>query len=100
MFLQTVHALEAFLVAMALFPRVQKKAQAELDQVVGPDRLPTFEDIRQIPYIEAVILETLRWVPVTPIGVPHVITGHDEYRGYDIPKGSIIISVSLHSHVY
>ena len=53
---------------MALYPEVQKKAQAEIDAVVGPDRLPEFEDRPSLPYINAVIKELLRWHLVTPLG--------------------------------
>ena len=56
---------------MAMFPDVQKKAQVELDRVVGPGRLPDFEDMDALPYIRAVMMETTRWIPVVPFGVPH-----------------------------
>lgn len=51
-----------------LFPSVQEKAQAEIDRVVGPDRLPTFDDQLDMPYLRAVVLETLRWSPSVPTG--------------------------------
>jgi len=53
---------------MILFPEVQEKAQAEIDSVVGKDRLPTFDDRDALPYIEAIICETLRWNPPVPLG--------------------------------
>lgn len=54
---------------MVLYPEVQKKAQAELDAVIGPNRLPEFGDRPSLPYIQAVIKETLRWQMVTPCGM-------------------------------
>ena len=57
-----------FLLAMVLYPDVQKCAQAEIDSVIGRDRLPTFEDRESLPYIDAVLRETLRWEPVVPLG--------------------------------
>jgi len=54
--------------ALVLYPQVQKRAQAELDLVVGRDRLPTFDDRPRLPYIEAICRELLRWQMVTPIG--------------------------------
>jgi cytochrome P450 len=57
-----------FILAMILFPEVQEKARAQLDSVVGMDRLPAFDDRTSLPYIEAVVLETLRWNPAIPIG--------------------------------
>ncbi|KAJ3557799.1 hypothetical protein NM688_g1273 [Phlebia brevispora] len=82
-----------FLVAMSLAPEVQRKAQAELDAVVGPGRLPTAEDVSSLPYVQAIFLESMRWAPVTPLGVQHrLIEGAaDEYGGYIIPGGSAII---------
>jgi cytochrome P450 len=56
---------------MALHPEAQRKAQAQLDEVVGKDRLPDYEDINSLPYIQAVLKELLRWQPVTPLGMWH-----------------------------
>ncbi len=53
-----------------MHPEVQRKAQAELDEVVGVNRLPMFEDIRQLPYLSAVLKEAARWQTVTPFGPP------------------------------
>ncbi|KAG2053796.1 cytochrome P450 [Suillus hirtellus] len=69
---------------------VQKRAQAEIDSVIGKERLPTFEDRASLPYIEAVLRETWRWQPVVPLGVPHAASSDDVYDGYFIPKGAII----------
>ncbi|KAG2353180.1 cytochrome P450 [Suillus spraguei] len=82
--------LMVFVLAMVLYPDVQKRAQAEIDSVVGRDRLPTFEDRESLPYIEAILRETFRWEPVVPLGVPHATTSDDIYDGYFIPKGAII----------
>lgn len=51
-----------------MFPEKQKRAQEELDRVVGPDRLPTFDDRPSLPYIEAIISECFRWHPTSPAG--------------------------------
>jgi cytochrome P450 len=53
---------------MAMYPDVQKKAQAELDTVIGRDRLPDLDDLDSLPYINAIVKETLRWQPVVPMG--------------------------------
>ena len=76
---------------MTMFPEAQRKAQAELDNVVGPDRLPTFEDRDSLPYLNAVLQETLRWHPVLPIAIPHKTTEDDTYNGYHIPAGTVLI---------
>ncbi|TCD66264.1 hypothetical protein EIP91_001593 [Steccherinum ochraceum] len=87
----TASTIQSFLLAMALFPDAQRRAQVELDEVVGPTRLPDFDDIEQLSFIRAIMMETLRWIPVTPIGIPHAVTADDEYKGQYIPKGSMII---------
>ena len=53
--------MQALFLAMALYPEVQKKAQAEIDSVVGPNRLPNFEDRPSLPYINALVKESMRW---------------------------------------
>ena len=60
-----------FLQAMALYPEVQSKAQLELDTVVGPYQLPDFSDRPNLPYIEALVKEVIRWQPVVPLGTDH-----------------------------
>nr|BAL05104.1 cytochrome P450 [Phanerodontia chrysosporium] len=87
----SVSALATFTLAMVLYPDVQQTAQAELDRVLGKDTLPTIEDRDSLPYVTAVVKETLRWHPVTPLAVPHKVTTDDEYRGYHIPARSIVV---------
>jgi len=66
--LQTMSVAHSFVLAMAMYPDVQKKAQAEIDAVVGHDRLPDFGDIDSLPFINAVVKESLRWQPVAAMG--------------------------------
>ena len=56
---------------MTMHPDVLIKAHAELDAVVGPDRLPDFGDRDALVYVHAIVKETLRWHPVLPLGLPH-----------------------------
>ena len=100
--------MQTLFLAVALYPEVRKKAQAEIDTVVGPNRLPNFHDRPSLPYINAVVKELSRWNLVTPLGwpfvviivttmltssegFPHMSTNDDEYNGFYIPKGSIMI---------
>ena len=53
---------------MMCFPEVQKRAQAEIDLIVGCDRLPVLADRKHLPYVHALCLELLRWNPVAPLG--------------------------------
>ncbi|KAI0288612.1 cytochrome P450 [Multifurca ochricompacta] len=78
--------------AMVAFPQVQRRAQAELDAVVGRSRLPTFEDAPHLPYVRAVVREVLRWRPPVPFGVPHAATEDDWYEGMFIPKGATCLA--------
>lgn len=57
-----------FVLAMVLYPDVQKRAQAEIDSVIGRDRLPAFEDKKSLPYVDAVVRETYRWMTIAPLG--------------------------------
>ncbi|KAI0048494.1 cytochrome P450 [Auriscalpium vulgare] len=87
----TLSVAHIFVLAMVLHPAVQRTAQLELDRVVGAHRLPDFSDRTELPYIEAIVKEVLRWHPIGPQGVPHGLIDDDEYRGYRIPKGSLIV---------
>ncbi|KAH9851704.1 cytochrome P450 [Lenzites betulinus] len=87
----TVSTLEGCLIALALHPEVQKAAQAELDAIVGPDRLPDFDDRDKLVYVNAVLKEALRWHNVLPLGVAHKTVEDEEYRGYFIPAGTTLV---------
>ncbi|KAF8890710.1 cytochrome P450 [Infundibulicybe gibba] len=88
----TVSVLEAFILAMVQHPGVFKKAQEELDSVVGTYRLPTPEDRPSLPYFECVLKEVCRWNPPVPLGMPHRLMEDDVYQGYHIPEGSTVIA--------
>ena len=66
--MKTISLMNFFFLALTLFPQVQRRAQAELDTVVGRDRLPTFDDKPRLSYIEALCKELMRWQMVTPLG--------------------------------
>lgn len=83
--------MQLFFLAMSVYPDVQRQAQAEIDSVVGFDRLPTLADHQRLPYVSALVSEVLRWHIVAPMGVPHVATEDDNIAGYNIPKGSVLL---------
>ncbi|KAF7430208.1 hypothetical protein PC9H_005910 [Pleurotus ostreatus] len=85
----TPFPLTIFFAIMAHNLDVQTKAQRELDQYLD-HRFPDFEDQPHLPYISAVMLETLRWEPMTPLGLAHGLISDDKFRGYYLPKGSIV----------
>ncbi|KAK7408570.1 hypothetical protein QQX98_009275 [Neonectria punicea] len=85
-------ALDWFIVAwITSGSRWVHKAQQLLDEVVGRDRMPTFEDRPKLAYIDAIANETLRWRPVVVGGVPHFTKTEDVYNGYRIPANSIVL---------
>ncbi|KAH9066041.1 cytochrome P450 [Lactarius deliciosus] len=87
----TSTALQWWILALLVYPSVQARAHAELDEVVGRGRTPTFADIPFLPYIRAMVKETLRWSPMAPLGMPHASTVDDWYEGMFIPKGTITL---------
>lgn len=88
----TSSVLMVFVLVMLQNPEVQRKAQMEIDAVIGQKRLPNFGDRESLPYIEALLNEVMRWHPVTPLGVPHRNMTDDVYRKMFIPQGSTIIA--------
>ncbi|KAL7817795.1 cytochrome P450 [Trichoderma gracile] len=87
----TVSSLMSFVLGMVLHPDVQQKAQEEIDRVVGSDRLPSPSDQENLPYVDGIVKEALRWHPIAPMGVAHEATEDIIVRGYRIPKGSYIL---------
>ncbi|KAF9552595.1 cytochrome P450 [Agrocybe pediades] len=88
----TIALTKSFFYLMAKHPEVQKKAQAEIDRVVGSKRLPDFEDRSsgRMPYMEALYRELQRYAAPLPLGLPHAASEDDYYKGYLIPKGARI----------
>jgi cytochrome P450 len=74
---------------MVAHPEIQKRAQDEIDTVVGRSRTPTFADAPNMPYMQALVKESLRWRPPLPLGVPHSTTEDDWFEGMFIPKGTM-----------
>ena len=81
---------------MLAYPETQARAHVELDTVIGRSRLPTFADLPHLPYIRAMVRETLRWRPLSPLGSPHQTTKDDWYEGMFIPKGTMCIQNMWH----
>jgi cytochrome P450 len=85
----TASAMMSFILALLHHPAWQTAIQHEVDSVCGTDtRLPTFDDIPQLPTVRAVVKETLRWRPVTAGGVPHELTRDDVYEGIFLARGT------------
>ncbi|KAK0436601.1 cytochrome P450 [Armillaria borealis] len=87
----TVSTLCSFVLAMVLYPEVQKKGQAAVDEATGSGRLPEFNDCKSMPYLQAIVNEVLRWAPVVPLAISHRCSEDNKYRGYDIPAGATVV---------
>ncbi|KAL0578893.1 hypothetical protein V5O48_003126 [Marasmius crinis-equi] len=88
----TIAVILSFILAMVLHPEAQKRAQNEIDEVVGCGRVPEFSDQENLPYIKAALLETLRWQPTVPLALPHKCLKDDVYEGQFIPAGATILA--------
>ncbi|GJE86829.1 cytochrome P450 [Phanerochaete sordida] len=88
----TWHSVTQFFACMLLHPDAQRRAQEEIDRVVGSGRLPDFTDRDALPYVECVLKEVLRWKPIVPLGMPHKLREDHTYRGMFIPGGTTVIT--------
>ncbi|CAG8947877.1 unnamed protein product [Penicillium salamii] len=82
---------EFVILACIVHEEQARHAQKELETVVGLHRLPQFEDLEKLPYVNAFLAEVMRWRPTSPMGVPHMVVDDDLYEDYHIPKGATII---------
>jgi len=76
---------------MARNTHVMRKAQKQLDDLLGGERLPEHSDIDKLPYITAIIKETFRWAPPVPVGATHRLMEDDVYNGMFIPAGTMLL---------
>ncbi|KAF9804495.1 hypothetical protein IEO21_09368 [Rhodonia placenta] len=84
----TTTVLSTFILAMVLYPEIYKKAQDEIDRVVGDSRLPDFDDRPCLPYLNCIVKELYRWNSPAPLGE---LIHAESYAGYDIPGDTILI---------
>ncbi|KAL8748488.1 MAG: hypothetical protein Q9184_007266 [Pyrenodesmia sp. 2 TL-2023] len=87
----TVAIMQSVILAFLMFPEVVQKAQEEIDRVVGSNRLPSFDDRKNLPYIDGIVKEAWRWNPVGPMGLTHKSEEDIFYGEYLIPKGAYLL---------
>nr|QQL94708.1 cytochrome P450 2g1 [Lateolabrax maculatus] len=78
------------------YPNIQEKMQQEIDNVIGQDRCPSMEHRKSLPFTDAVIHEVQRFLDIVPFSLPHYALQDISFRGYTIPKDTVIIPL-LHS---
>ncbi|KAG9480196.1 hypothetical protein GDO78_011946 [Eleutherodactylus coqui] len=88
----TTNTLLWSLLYMCVHPDVQEKVQAEIDSVVGRERPPSLTDKTKMPFTEATIMEVQRMTAVVPLSVPHMASETTVFRGYTIPKESVVLA--------
>ncbi|KAK2152707.1 hypothetical protein LSH36_321g07104 [Paralvinella palmiformis] len=77
---------------MSLNCESQDRCQVELDGVIGEDLVPRMYHRALLPFTEACLLEIQRLGDIVPLGVPHAVTDDVHFRGYFIPKGTMILA--------
>ncbi|KAH7303916.1 cytochrome P450 [Stachybotrys elegans] len=90
----TVTTISSMILAMLLYPETQRKAQKEIDAVLGVGVMPLLADRDRLPYVDALIKECWRWYSVVPIGTTHVATEELIYNNYRIPNGSYLLMMN------
>ena len=88
--------MEWVLLMLVRYPDIQTRAAAEVEYVIGHDRSPAIEDMPKLPYLEAVLEETLRLAPPIPILQHATTSGPTELGGYHIPANCRVM-FDMHS---
>ncbi|XP_041640293.1 cytochrome P450 2U1 [Cheilinus undulatus] len=87
----TANSILWVLLYLVLNPDIQERVQAEIDEVVGTHRVPSLTDKGSLPFTEATIMEVQRLTVVVPLAIPHMASQTTEFRGYTIPKGTVVV---------
>ncbi|XP_057381565.1 methyl farnesoate epoxidase-like [Daphnia carinata] len=80
------------------YPDVQRKMQAELDQICG-NALPSLAHRPSLVYTEAVLIETLRLANVAPLTLMHCAAKDTQLRGFNIPKDTLVLINVYSTHM-
>ncbi|XP_046891863.1 cytochrome P450 2F5-like [Hypomesus transpacificus] len=92
----TSTTLRYIIMVLIKYPQIQERMQQEIDSVIGQQRCPFMEDRMSLPFTDAVIHESQRFMDLVPLSLPHYALKDIQFQGYEIPKGTLIIPL-LHS---
>nr|QWK52303.1 cytochrome P450 81D5 [Isatis tinctoria] len=79
-------------------PDILQKARAEIDEKLGSDRLIEESDIVNLPYLQNIVSETLRLYPPVPLLLPHLSSDDCKVAGYDMPRGTMLLTNAWAMH--
>ncbi|KAL4959677.1 cytochrome P450 [Aspergillus stella-maris] len=82
----------SFMAAVVTNPEVANEVRAEIDAVIGSDRLPTMNDQDKLPLLRAFINELMRWRGTPPLSMPYQGEEDVEYNGYRIPSNALVVA--------
>ncbi|KAA1475630.1 cytochrome P450 [Dentipellis sp. KUC8613] len=86
----TSPVLHSLVLLATAFPDKQQKAAEEIERVVGAERMPTLEDLKNLPYTKAFVCECIRFFPVAGLALPHQMTQDKIIDGILYPRGAVI----------
>ncbi|KAI7869036.1 cytochrome P450 [Spinellus fusiger] len=87
----TAGTIQWLVALMANHPEIQEKAYEEIVNTIGKGRIPVADDAIRLPYIQCIIMETLRCHPVVPLAIPHCTSKDDIYGDWIIPTGTRVL---------
>ncbi|KAI7989667.1 Cytochrome P450 76T24 [Camellia lanceoleosa] len=96
----TINSVEAAMAEMMNKPQVMQKLQLELDTIVGKDHIIEESHIPKLPYLYAIMKETLRLHPILPLLIPHSPSETCTIGGYTIPKVKNLSRISMAERVF